>query len=133
MLHLLGGNIQTDWYGHSQHIVGATCTPERKVGCKITLTGVSVTMPRRGSADSVLSWRTSDTSLDLNSDIRQGSGSRQSRDLPVDGKKLVIRQPIKENNTSGGEKNESCHTYSSLSFGFPFSPLGVSGFPSLSR
>ena len=50
------------------------------------ITGVSFTMPRIGSADSVLlrcAGRMFDTSL--------GSGCRQSRDLPVDGKKLVIR------------------------------------------
>ena len=39
--------------------------------------------------------------------IRLGSGHRQSRDLPVEGKKLVIRRPIKKNNTrSGDQKNK---------------------------
>ena len=34
--------------------------------------------------------------LDKDRGIRPGSGSRQSRDLQVDGKKLVIRQHIKK-------------------------------------
>ena len=33
-----------------------------------------------------------------------GLGSRQSSDLPVDGKKMVIRQTIKKNKTRRGEK-----------------------------
>ena len=61
----------------------------------------------RGSADSVLSWCTSDTSMDKDRGIRPGSGSRQSRDLPVDGKKLVIRQPHHQEKQlkSGAPKN----------------------------
>ena len=58
--------------------------------------------------DSVLSrcvGRTSDTSLDKDWGIRPGSRSRQSRDLPVDGKKLVIRQHIKNNNMSGKKRD----------------------------
>ena len=50
-------------------------------------------MLRRGSAVSVLSkcpWCTSDTSLDKDWVIRPGSGSRQSRNLLVDGNKLEI-------------------------------------------
>ena len=39
--------------------------------------------------------------------IRPGCGSRQSRDLPVDGKKLVIRWPIKKNNTRTGAKKKT--------------------------
>ena len=48
----------------------------------------------------------SDTSLDKDWGIRLGSGSRQSRDLLVDGKKLVIRRPIKKNNTRSKAKNK---------------------------
>ena len=49
--------------------------------------------------------RTSDISLDKGSGIRPGLESRQSRDLPVDSKKLVIRQTIKKNIArSGGQK-----------------------------
>ena len=40
--------------------------------------------------------RTSSTSLDKDWGIKPGSRSRQSRDLLVDGKKLVIRRPIKK-------------------------------------
>ena len=46
----------------------------------------------------------SDTSLDKDCGIRPGSGSRQSFDLPVDGKQLVIRQPIKKNNSRSRAK-----------------------------
>ena len=75
--------------------------PEREVGCKITLTSISFTTPRRGSAFSMLSLCTA-YSLDNDWGKRLGSGSRQSRDLPVDGRKLVIRQPIKKNNKKTG-------------------------------
>ena len=49
-------------------------------------------------------WFCSDTSLDKDWGIRPGSRSRQSRDLPVDGKKLVIRQPTKKNKRSGAKR-----------------------------
>ena len=71
-------------------------------------------MPRRGSADFVLSryeGRISDTSLDMDSGLRTGSRSRQSRDLPVDGKKLLIRRPIKNNNTRSGAKRKTFYYY----------------------
>ena len=45
-------------------------------------------------------------SLDKDGGTRLGSGSRQSRDLPVDSKKLVTRQPIKKNNTRSGKKSK---------------------------
>ena len=48
--------------------------------------------------------RTSDTSLVKDWDIRPGSRSKQSRDLLVDGKKLVIRQPTKKNKRSGAKR-----------------------------
>ena len=48
--------------------------------------------------------RTCDTSLDKDWGKRPGSGSKLSRDLPVDSKNLVIRQPIK---TKGVGKNKS--------------------------
>ena len=52
--------------------------------------------------------------------IRLGCGSRQLRDLPMDGKKLVIRWPIKKNNTSTGAKKKDQNilwrSYSSYSF-----------------
>ena len=59
------------------------------MGCHL-----SAHLPRRGSADSVLSWcigGMSDTPLD--NDWGLNLVSRQSRDLTMDGKKLDIRQP----------------------------------------
>ena len=53
--------------------------------------------------------RTSDTSLDKDWGIRLGFGSRQSRDLPVDSKKLVKRQPIKKNNTRSGAQKKTAY------------------------
>ena len=61
---------------------------KHEVVCKITLTSISFTTPRRGSADSLLSWcvgRMSDTSLDKDWGIRPGWRSRQSRVWPVNG------------------------------------------------
>ena len=49
------------------------------------------------SSNMSLSWymgRTTDSSLDKEQGIRAGSGIRQSRDLPVSGKKLVIGRPF---------------------------------------
>ena len=43
--------------------------------------------------------------LEKDRGIRLGSESRQSSNLPVDGKKLVIMLPIKKNNTRNREKN----------------------------
>ena len=56
------------------------------------------------AAVSVLSWcmrRTSDTPLDKDWEISPGTKSRQTRDLLVDGKKLVIRRgsPHKQQGT----------------------------------
>ena len=81
--------------------------PEREGGCKSTLTSISVTALRRGSADSALSWcmgHMPNTSLDKDQSIKPGLESRQSRDLPVDSKKLVIRRPIKKNSSSREKK-----------------------------
>ena len=95
--------VETLWSGmgisHTQW--RAVGIPKMEVGCKSTLSSVSFTTPRRGSANSVLLWWsgcTSDTSLD------KDWGIRQSRHLPMNGKKLVIRQPIKKNNTRSGDK-----------------------------
>ena len=80
-------------------------------------------MPRRGSADFVLSrcmGCTSETLLDKDWGIRQGSGSKQSRDLPLDGKKLLVRWLIKKNITRSGKKTMS---YPELFFGITFNLL----------
>ena len=45
--------------------------------------------------------------MDKDWDIRPGLESRQSRDLPVDGKKLVIRGPIKSEYKELGQKKMS--------------------------
>ena len=78
-----------------------------KIGCKITLTGEWFKMPRRGSAVSVLQWCTGRlpfTLLDKDLGMSPGSGSRQSRKLLLDGKMLVIGQPINEENGVGHKK-----------------------------
>ena len=50
--------------------------------------------------------------LDKDLGIRSGSRSRQSRDLPVGGKKQITRRPTKKNQTRSGDppKNLKCFT-----------------------
>ena len=52
--------------------------------------------------------------------ISLGSGSRQSRDLPVDSKKLFIRRPFNKKNKlkSGCRKNTGCPEFRSLHYFF---------------
>ena len=76
----------------------------RKLGYKITFTGISVTMPRKGSADSVLSWCegcTSDTLLGLLKSKSWLWEQAVKENQLVDGKKLIIRRPYATKNTTG--------------------------------
>ena len=90
------------WVSPSNPYIG-----EVNVGSKITLTSKWFTTPRIRSAVSVLSrWAgcTSDTPLDKVWDRSLGLRSRQSRELPVDGKKLDIRWPINKKKWTGAKK-----------------------------